>query len=99
MFIEMFDREEALKQLRRDEVAKLERERNLVRPMTMPALAPQPGVYEEEIHPPGEHWVKILTPSGRVGIVHFPDELWDDSVMPNLWKRYRAKTDRKLKIV
>lgn len=34
----------------------------------------------------------ILLPSGKVGIVHFPDELWDDDVIPNLWKRFDEKT-------
>lgn len=57
------------------------------------------GVYEEEIHPPGEHWVKILMPSGNVGVIKYPDELWDDTVMPDLWRRYKEKTQLRLRIV
>lgn len=59
----------------------------------------EPGVYEEEIHPPGEHWVVILLPSGKVGTVKFPDELWDDDVIPNLWRRFDAKTKRRLRVI
>jgi hypothetical protein len=58
-----------------------------------------PGVYEEEIHPPGEHWVTILMPDGQVGTVRFPDALWDDHVIPHLWKRFHAKTRVKIKII
>lgn len=50
------------------------------------------GVFEDRIHPPGERWVTIVMPSGSVGQVHFPDELWDDDVLPNLRKRYAART-------
>lgn len=61
-------------------------------------ITPLAGVYEEEIHPEGEHWVKILMPSGKVGTLKFPDELWDDDMIPNLWKRYYEKTRPKLEI-
>lgn len=59
----------------------------------------EPGVYEEDIHPPGEHWVAILMPSGKVGTVKFPDELWDDDVIPNLWRRFDAKTKKRLRVI
>ncbi len=59
---------------------------------------PEAGVYEEEIHPPGEHWYKIVMPSGNVGIVHFPDELCDEEVVRTLWKRFFKKSSN-LKIV
>lgn len=59
----------------------------------------EPGVYEDDIHPPGEHWVTILLPSGEIGTVHFPDALWDENVIPHLWKRFHAKTKRRLKII
>lgn len=98
----MFDREEALKKLRRDEAAKLEKERRLVRPIKIPEpprVKYEPGVYEEDIHPPGEHWVVILMPDGKVGTVKFPDELWDDDVIPNLWRRFDAKVKRRLKVI
>jgi hypothetical protein len=58
-----------------------------------------PGVYREEIHPPGEHWIKILMPDGKVGTVRFPDELWDERVIPDLWELFDAKVPAKLKIV
>ena len=61
-------------------------------------ISPSAGVYEEEIHPEGEHWVKILMPSGRVGVVKLPDELWDDEVIPSLWRRYYQKTRPRLEI-
>lgn len=74
-------------------------QRRLERRIVLPPPRYEPGVYEEEIHPPGEHWVAILMPSGKVGTVKFPDELWDDSVIPNLWKRFDAKTKRHLKAI
>jgi hypothetical protein len=67
--------------------------------VVLPPPKYDPGVYEEDIHPPGEHWVVILMPSGRVGTVKFPDELWDDAVIPNLWKRFDAKTKRRLRAI
>jgi hypothetical protein len=65
----------------------------------IPSLPPAPGVYEEDIHPPGEHWYTILMPSGNIGTVRLPDELWDEAVVSNLWKRYEAKARNRLKIV
>lgn len=89
-----------LRKLRRDEGAKLERGRRLSAPLpVIPALPPEPGVYEDEIHPPGERWFKIVMPSGNVGIVHFPEELCDEALVGNLWKRYWSKSRRKLKII
>lgn len=93
---------EQLRLLRHNEAEKLAYERFLDRKVTLPPTPPpppEPGVYEDDIHPPGEHWVTILLPSGDVGSVHFPDELWDENVIPHLWKRYHAKTRAKLKIV
>lgn len=98
-FIEMFEEQERLKLLRHNEAEKLAYERMLDRKVTLPPPPPDPGVYEDDIHPPGEHWVTILLPSGKVGSVHFPEELWDENVIPHLWKRYHAKTRAKLKIV
>lgn len=99
MFIEICDKQEWLKHLRRHEAAKLERERLRNQVVKMPPLPPEPGVYEDEIHPPGEHWYKILMPSGNVGTVRLPDELWDESLMPNLVRRFEAKTRRHLKVI
>lgn len=100
MFIENWERQEALKRLRRNEAAKLERQRGLNAPLpVIPSLPPEPGVYEEEIHPPGEHWYKIVMPSGSVSIVHFADELWDESVFRNLERRFEAKARKRIKII
>lgn len=100
MFISMWEREEALKKLRRNEDLRLREARLLNRPtIEIPPLPPEPGVYEEEIHPPGEHWYKIVMPSGRVGIVHFPDELWDEQLFPNLQRRFEAKTRKRMQII
>ena len=49
----------------------------------MPSLAR--GVYVEEIAPPGEHWYKVVLSSGKVGIVHLPDELVDDRTLDAIW--------------
>jgi hypothetical protein len=59
---------------------------------------PKPGVYEDEIHPPGEHWYKILTPSGAVGTMHLPDELWDRDVVGSLRKLFDRKAQT-LKVI
>lgn len=100
MFIEGWEREERLRRIRRNEPARLERERRLNAPLpVIPALPPEPGVYEEEVHPPGEHWYKIVMPNGKVGTVHFPDELWDDALLLNLVRRFEAKTRRRLKVI
>lgn len=98
-FIEMFEEQERLKLLRHNEAEKLAYERMLDRKVTLPSLPPEPGVYEDEICPPGEHWYKILMPSGKVGTVRLPDELWDESLLPNLVRRYEAKTRRRLKVI
>jgi DNA-binding Xre family transcriptional regulator len=49
------------------------------------------GVYTEEIAPPGETWYKIVLSSGKVGIVHFPNELVDSGLLENLWRRLDAR--------
>lgn len=49
------------------------------------------GVYEEEVAPPGEHWYKIVLSSGKVGLVHFPDELVDAGLIDSLRHRLDAK--------
>lgn len=101
---EIRDRTEQEYRLRLDRHTKA-RERELVEARRLERLLKampskyEPGVYEEEIHAPGEHWVTILLPSGAVGTVRFPDELWDDSVIPNLWKRFDAKTKRRLRAI
>lgn len=77
----------------------LAEQRRLERSIVLPPAKYEPGVYEEEIHPPGEHWVVILLPSGKVGTVKFPDELWDENVIPHLWKRFDAKTKPKLRAI
>lgn len=74
-------------------------QRLLERSIVLPPPKYEPGVYEEEIHPPGEHWVVILMPDGKVGTVKFPDALWDDDVIPNLWRRFDAKTKRRLRAI
>jgi len=45
------------------------------------------GVYVEEVCPAGERWYKVVTSDGRVGTVHLPESLCDDSLMENLWRR------------
>lgn len=58
------------------------------------------GVYVEEICPAGERWYKLVTSSGKVGMVHFPLELCDDALMENLWRRLDAKDPvRRLKAI
>lgn len=52
---------------------------------------PERGVYRERIAPPGEQWYKIVTSTGKVGMVHLPDELCDPGLEENLWKRLDAK--------
>lgn len=99
MFIDLCERMEQLRLLRHSEAEKLAYERFLDRKVTLPPLPPEPGVYEDEIHPPGEHWYKILMPSGKVGTVRVPDELWDESLLPNLVRRFEAKTRRHLKVI
>ena len=47
-------------------------------------MKPIRGVYEEEIAPPGEHWYKVVLSSGKVGSVHFPDELVDAQLVGRL---------------
>lgn len=100
MFIQNWEKDEARKKLERAGIARLAESRrlNALLPM-IPALPPEPGVYEEEIHPPGEHWYKIVMPSGAVGVVHFPDELWDEALFPNLQRRFEAKTKRRLQVI
>lgn len=100
MFLDMYEREQRLRRLRRTEVDRLDEQRRLNAPLpTIPDLPPSPGVYEEEIHPPGEHWYKIVMPSGSVSIVHFVDELWDETVFPNLQRRFEAKARRRFKVI
>lgn len=89
---------------REDQERHLRIERALDKPFVSTRIKPpspkyEPGVYEEEIHPPGEHWVAILMPDGKVGTVKFPDELWDDDVIPNLWRRFDAKTKKRLRAI
>lgn len=98
-FIEICEEQERLRLLRHNEAEKLAYERMLDRKVSVPALPPSPGVYEDEIAPSGEHWYKVVMPSGKIGTVHFPDDLWDESVLPNLWRRFEAKTRKRLKIV
>ena len=58
------------------------------------------GVYVEEIAPPDEAWYKIVTSKGRVGVVHIPAELDDESVYDNLVRRLDAKDPvRQLKAI
>ncbi|MDB4871982.1 MAG: hypothetical protein JWL97_2986 [Gemmatimonadales bacterium] len=49
------------------------------------------GVYVEEIAPPGETWYKVVLSTGKVGIVHFPDELVDPGLYENLCRRLERK--------
>lgn len=58
------------------------------------------GVYVEEICPADERWFKIVLSNGKVGMVHFPAELCDDSLMENLWRRLDAKDPvRQFKVI
>lgn len=58
------------------------------------------GVYVEEICPADECWYKVVTSKGRVGVVHLPAELCDDSTLENLWRRLDAKDPvRQLKAI
>lgn len=99
MFIQGWEEREARRKRARNEAARLTDERLRERVITVPDLPPEPGVYEEEIHPPGEHWYKIVMPSGSVSIVHFADELWDESVFPNLQRRFEAKARKRFKVI
>lgn len=61
---------------------------------------PSRGVYRERIAPNGEQWYKIVTSTGKVGIVHLPAELCDASLEENLWKRLDAMDkERHLKAI
>lgn len=100
MFIELWENEERRKKALRTEADRLGVRRLIEKPTpTLPPLPPAPGVYREDIAPPGEQWFKIVMPSGAVGTVHFPDELCDEALQANLWKRFWAKSKRKLKII
>jgi hypothetical protein len=59
------------------------------------APAPPPpslrGVYVEDIPAPGETWYKIVLSNGKVGTVHFPNELVDGGLYANLCRRLDAK--------
>lgn len=57
----------------------------------LPTLPAARGVYEEEVAPPGEHWYKIVLSSGKVGLVHFPDELVDAGLIDSLRHRLDAR--------
>lgn len=58
------------------------------------------GVYVEATCPAGERWYKLVTSTGRVGLVHLPEELCDETLEENLWRRLDAKDpERNLKIV
>lgn len=58
------------------------------------------GVYEDEIAPPGWRWFKVVTSSGKVGMVLFPEELVDPDLTENLWKRLDARDPaRHLKVI
>lgn len=55
---------------------------------TTPMRSDNPrGLYEEEIAPPGERWFKVVMSSGKVGIVHLPAELVDQSLVDGLAER------------
>lgn len=95
MFIELGDREERERRLRR--IRKGSMTVQTGNPPVDPPSQPVPsvgikrGVYEEEIHPPGEHWYKVVTSLGHIAIVHLPDELWDQNTADNLRRRLDAK--------
>lgn len=58
------------------------------------------GVYVEEICPDGECWYKLVLSSGKVGVVHLPAELCDETLEENLWRRLDAKDPvRRLKAI
>lgn len=100
MFIQQWEEREARRRRARLEADRVRVQRMIDRPTpTLPPLPTAPGVYREEIAPPGEQWFKIVMPSGTVGIVHFPDELCDSGLQANLWKRFWAKSKRRLKII
>lgn len=99
MFIQQWEKEEARRKAARDAIAKLVQDTLLERTVKIPPLPLPPGVYEDEIHPLGEHWYKILMPNGKVGTVRVPDELWDESLLLNLVRRFEAKTKRRLKVI
>jgi hypothetical protein len=63
------------------------------------ALSSEPGVYECEFHPPGEHWYQILLPSGKVGTVNVPDEFWDVDFCARLWRQFYRRVQPRLAIV
>lgn len=61
---------------------------------------PSRGVYEEDVVPPGERWFKVVTSSGKVGMVHLPAELVDPGFAENLKRRLDAMDpERKLQII
>lgn len=61
-------------------------------------MIPLRGVYEEEIASPGEHWYKVVLSSGKVGLVHFPDELVDAGLIDILRVRLDAKDPVRAKL-
>lgn len=48
---------------------------------------PERGVYLEDIPAPGETWYKVVHSSGKVGIIHLPNELVDAGLYQNLCRR------------
>ena len=60
-----------------------------------PALPPpntdERGVYEEDMVPPGERWFKVRMSNGKLGRVQFPEELCDEALIENLWRRLDVK--------
>lgn len=61
---------------------------------------PARGVYEDEIAPPDERWFKVVTSSGRVGVVRLPADLVRPGFAAYLWKQLDAvDPERKLQII
>lgn len=60
-----------------------------------PALPPpntdERGVYEEDMVSAGERWFKVRMSNGKLGRVQFPEELCDEAMVENLWRRLDAK--------
>lgn len=93
MFIQLFEKADQEARMRRIQKDSLTVTRApLIEPPapSAPAVVAR-GVYEEEIHPAGEHWYKVVTSLGHVAIIHLPDELWDPSMADNLRRRLDAK--------
>lgn len=58
------------------------------------------GVYEDDVAPAGQRWFRVVTSSGKVGLVVLPSELVRPDFAAYLWKQLDAvDPERKLQII